>query len=54
MVDGGCGMRWGWGSSVVVVVVGGDDGIRGKNGLDSHDPPCQQWGMHEERGPINS
>lgn len=39
MVSGERGMRRGWRSRVVVVVVGDDD-VWGENGLDSRDPPC--------------
>ncbi len=42
-------MWQGWGSRVIIVVVG-DDNVREENGSDSHDPPCRKWGMHEGCG----
>ncbi len=42
--------RWQRLGSGVVIVIGGIDSIRGKNRLDSPDPPCQKWGMHEGGG----
>ncbi len=30
----------------VIIIIDGDEDVRGRNGLDSHDPPCWKWEMH--------